>query len=188
MSKLDRHTLFIDEVETDVVFMQPNSSNALPDANLVRYSPVSRPVQISTHQDSEDNEIVRVSSGSPWKHYERKFSVILSSERHVVKCRTSSESFMIRTVDGRSAEKNVLYLRSIQHPNVERIKEMFSEDTLDASTHLHIVTECSTVSLLQVYRSPQYPTEPELGSILQQVMFYAYLRMFLMTYTDTRWP
>ncbi|KAE9570106.1 hypothetical protein CGMCC3_g13665 [Colletotrichum fructicola] len=157
------------EAETDIDFPLRSSDLANTKARSLQQSRVVRPVPISPRQDQQNNILVPVSAGAPWSHYDRKFSVDFGSRRQVTKSRKTAGKFMIRTVSGPNTEEHLIYIRSIRHPSLEHVEEIFTEDTLDGLNNLHIVTEYMAVSLLQVYRSPAYPTEPELSSILEQV-------------------
>ncbi|KAI0810063.1 kinase-like domain-containing protein [Xylaria sp. FL0064] len=186
MSTANRHTLFLDdtlsgsELELDVPKLAPPRPKTLQrrrmigqdahkDVGSTEAQPVSTsrrfPVKHANH--SNKVSLIPVLTGSPWSHYERRYRVRYGHSFGVITSRNAScQSFMIRTISGRDVEEQIQNIRQLCHPNLVENIEIYA--CSDSSYFL--ISEFMHTSLLHLCRSPIYPTEPQLSSILHQIL------------------
>ncbi|KAI1463202.1 kinase-like domain-containing protein [Daldinia caldariorum] len=178
MSRPNRHTLFVDD---DALL----SGNNVPEQRVLPRGTLLLPHQTSQPRASGDKpprpqsrfpvkrvseeggRLVPVISGSPWNHYENRYRVrhgssfgIITSRREP--CRQS----MIRTISGRNADEQIQNIRQLCHENIVRSIEIYA--CSDAGYFL--ISEFMPTSLMHLCRAPIYPNEPQLSSILHQVL------------------
>ncbi|KAH6884965.1 hypothetical protein B0T10DRAFT_531106 [Thelonectria olida] len=205
MSKLDRHTLFIDDDSSALHQMvsgpvavhqvqQLNRTGELSTAKSVqetargeddmspgvasRNSPRNRfPVKRTSGE-----VLVPVVSGSPWKHYEKRYRLkFWCSFAVVTRESRDKEPYMIRTISGSNADGKIQNIRQMFHPNIVRNVELYA--STDESYSL--ISEMMATSLLHVCRSPMYPSESQLSSIVYQILSASeYLLRFDLVHED----
>lgn len=150
------HTLFIEEDEREgASAMIANSATEGTSALLARSRlPIKRtPVE----------RLVHVISGSPWNHYDKRSRVKYWCSFGLVTSKATRDMFMIRTVT-HPTESLLADLCRLHHRNITQINEIYCFE----GSH-YLVAEFMATSLLNIHRSPAYPTEPQLGSLIHQV-------------------
>ncbi|CAF3454644.1 unnamed protein product [Fusarium graminearum] len=176
MSKLDRHTVLIDDEVAAI--LRPLKS---------RQTTEKKPSQKTPHQKEEGNRrnppadgsripirrvdgdnlspiLVPVLAGSPWKHYTKEYLVKHWCLFAIVTSKCSSEKLhMIRSAPALNDE-NLQIIRQLRHRNVLESIEIYSEE----DRNHYIVSGMMETSLLHVCRAPEYPSEVQLSSILFQ--------------------
>ncbi|KAI1202224.1 hypothetical protein F5X97DRAFT_288344 [Nemania serpens] len=189
MPAANRRTLFLDDELSDgelefVVRKSPTASRTLKRRRVIGLAapgdagstevdakPVSNsgrfPVIPTKPSQAHELSLVPVLTGSPWSHYERRYRVRYGFSFGIITSRNAScQTFMIRTVTGRDTEDRIQNIRQLCHPNLAKNLEIYA--CSDSSYFL--VSEFMPTSLLHLCRSPIYPTEPQLGSLLHQVL------------------
>lgn len=177
MSKLDRHTVLIDEEVAAA--LRPlasrqtsekhtsqrkqqqnenrNSRSQLPDASRI-------PVRGADAHDSSPT-LVPVLAGPPWKHYTKRYLVKHWCLFAIASSKSGSDKLhMIRSAPSLNDE-NLQIIRQLCHPNILESIEIYSEED---GNHF-VVSDMMETSLLHVCRAPEYPSESQLSSILFQV-------------------
>lgn len=170
MSTSNRHTVFLEDavLHNDVGHHSAKPTQRVAKEKVAEDKPALPrgrfPVSPAT-RNFDDDELVPVRAGSPWIHYERKYRVRYGCAFGVItSCDIASKHLMIRTISGRHAEEQVQKIRQIRHQHIVHNVEIFAG--LDSSYFL--ISEFMPTSLLHICRSPVYPTEPQLSSILYQ--------------------
>lgn len=180
MSKLDRHTLLIDdEVAASLRLIKTRQTVGKETAGaLPRKSDEKNPSQNNssdaihrkipvkkTDSSSPKPGLVPVLAGSPWKHYTQEYFIGYWCLFAIATSKTSRENLhLIRSAPALNDEK-LQIIRQICHPNVVETVEVYSYDD---GNH-YIVSRMMETSLMHVCRAPEYPSESQLSSILFQV-------------------
>ncbi|KAF5556149.1 kinase-like domain-containing protein [Fusarium mexicanum] len=182
MSKLDRHTVLVDEEMP--AFLKPlkarkavskEAANFASQKNDGKNTPHCSPssslrknVPVKITDNNPQSKLVPVLAGSPWKHYKKKYCVEHWCLFAIATSNTSRKNLhMIRSAPSLSDEK-IQTIRQICHPNVADITEIYSHED---GNHF-IVSQMMQSSLVHVYRAPEYPSESQLSSILFKVRKY----------------
>lgn len=174
MSKLDRHTVLIDEEVAAALrpFKSHQTSEKQPlpkpanqkDEGKFRSRPGSRIPIRRISMDNTSSVLVPVLAGSPWKHYTKRYLVkhwclfAIATNKH-----RTQQLHMVRSAPALN-EENLQIIRQLRHPNILESIEIYSEED---SNH-YIVSVMMETSLLHVCRAPEYPSEVQLSSILFQ--------------------
>lgn len=124
-------------------------------------NPVPNPVATEC---TKTDVLVPVLTGSPWNHYEAKYAVEYWCPITSAISRSTSKLALIRTINPPATKETVHHLRTILHQNIAQTIEIYA-----STTEMSIVSEFMPTSLQQLCRSPIYPSEPELSSIVYQV-------------------
>lgn len=184
MAKTNRCTLFIEEDPSFLINGQYEQSTQAPEPSIggpQKITPLQQaPVQTSTRpvdtgrvtrqrfpvKRSHGQILTPVVSGSPWKHYESRYRIKYWCSFGVVTRRDkSAEPYMIRTITGSKSEEQIQTIRQLCHSNLVEQIEIYA---CPESGHF-ILSEFMPTSLLHLCRSPIYPSEHQLSSILHQV-------------------
>lgn len=179
MSKLDRHTVLIDDDIAAFVrpirSRQPTSeetpgtlpaekNGTLHQTHKAQGTRAKIPIK-RTITDTRAPVLVPVLAGSPWKHYTERYFVKYWCLFAISTSKKGDESLhMIRSAPALNDEK-LQIIRQICHPNIVEINEIYSQDD---GNH-YFVSNMMETSLLHLCRAPEYPSEPQLSSILFQV-------------------
>ncbi|KAI0977483.1 hypothetical protein F4678DRAFT_16605 [Xylaria arbuscula] len=195
MSTANRHTLFLDDAVSDderelvVAKPAPSISHPLTNHTLKRRRVIGQetqpvisssssssssssirtrfPVKRTNHSNDNKVSLVPALTGSPWNHYERRYGVKYSQSFGIITSRDAScQSFMIRTISGRDAEERIQTIRQLRHPSLTENVEIYA----CSDPSYFVISEFMPTSLLHVCRSPIYPNEPQLSSVLYQVL------------------
>ncbi|KAI0525804.1 hypothetical protein F5B22DRAFT_633213 [Xylaria bambusicola] len=111
--------------------------------------------------------LVPVLTGSPWNHYQRRYGVKYGHSFSIITSRNAPcQSFMIHTISGSDAEERIQTIRQLRHPNLTENVEVYTSSDPGYS----VISEFMPTSLLHLCRAPIYPNEPQLSSILYQVL------------------
>ncbi|KAI1158832.1 hypothetical protein F5B18DRAFT_664945 [Nemania serpens] len=173
MATANRHTLFLDdavsdgELELDDPKLAP--SQPLTNRTLKRRLSTSIRSRFPVKHANYGNKVslIPVLTGSPWNHYERRYRVRYGYSFGIITSRNAScQSFMIRTISGRDAEERIQNIRQLRHPNLAESIEIYT----CSDPSYFVISEFMPTSLLHLCRSPIYPNEPQLSSILYQVL------------------
>ncbi|GKU14660.1 unnamed protein product [Fusarium langsethiae] len=183
MSKLERHTLFIEDDAMPVpkVSAQRKQSNTgivlgeklgqkgkrkLPAPST---QPVAKrlPIKQLSLKQTDTDKVVPVVSGSPWSHYQKRYTVKHWCLFAVGTSKTPQKTLcMIRSLSTAKRDEKISKMSSLFHPNIVRSMEFYISEDDDT----FIVSEWMETSLLHVCRVPSYPSEPQLSSILYQIL------------------
>ncbi|KAH7201416.1 hypothetical protein DER44DRAFT_669740 [Fusarium oxysporum] len=183
MSKLDRHTLLIDDevaaflksvktrqtVDIEAAGTLPRKCDEKNPLQNNSSDAVRRKIPVKkTDNSSPKPGLVPVLAGSPWKHYTQEYFIEYWCLFAIATSKTSRENLhMIRSAPALNDEK-LQIIRQICHPNVVETMEVYSHDD---GNH-YIVSRMMESSLMHVCRAPEYPSESQLSSILFQVRRY----------------
>lgn len=149
------HTLFIEEDEgVNIPTVTTSSADGEKSGASSRTKLIKR-----THGE----RLVDVKTGSPWIDYDKRTRVKYWCSFGLITSKATRDMFMIRTI-ANPAESMLADLCRLRHQNIVRISEIYC---LHDSHYL--ISEFMATSLLNIHRSPTYPTEPQLGSLLYQV-------------------
>ncbi|EXA31406.1 hypothetical protein FOVG_17303 [Fusarium oxysporum f. sp. pisi HDV247] len=181
MSKLDRHTLLIDDevaaflksvktrqtVDIEAAGTLPRKCDEKNPLQNNSSDAVRRKIPVKkTDSSSPKPGLVPVLAGSPWKHYTQEYFIEYWCLFAIATSKTSRENLhMIRSAPALNDEK-LQIIRQICHPNVVETMEVYSHDD---GNH-YIVSRMMESSLMHVCRAPEYPSESQLSSILFQVL------------------
>ncbi|KAG7432658.1 Cyclin-dependent kinase 12 [Fusarium oxysporum f. sp. raphani] len=164
MSKLDRHTLLIDDEVA--AFLKSVKTRQTVDIEAAGTLPRKKIPVKKTDSSSPKPGLVPVLAGSPWKHYTQEYFIEYWCLFAIATSKTSRENLhMIRSAPALNDEK-LQIIRQICHPNVVETMEVYSHDD---GNH-YIVSRMMESSLMHVCRAPEYPSESQLSSILFQVL------------------
>lgn len=162
--------MFIEEDEASADrpgFSVPRNSGATAknEARLRKRFPVKKS-QCQSHCD----RLVPVLTGSPWKHYEKRYAIKYWCSFGIITAKSTHHhqgmnQFMIRTITASNGDERVADICRLFHSNIVRNMELYSYS--DGSHFL--ISEFMATSILHIHRSPKYPTEQQLSSILHQV-------------------
>lgn len=191
MATANRHTLFLDdavsdgELELDDPKLAPSQpltnrtlkrrrtigQKAQADVGSTEAKPVSTSIRsrfpVKHANYGNKVSLIPVLTGSPWNHYERRYRVRYGYSFGIITSRNAScQSFMIRTISGRDAEERIQNIRQLRHPNLAESIEIYT----CSDPSYFVISEFMPTSLLHLCRSPIYPNEPQLSSILYQVL------------------
>lgn len=164
MPRSYRETVFFPEA--DISSSLPNDCNSLADETGLESTarPLPR-IPAPNERADTDAALLPQYSGSPWDHYNNKFSVRFWCLFGVVASKTASaDVHMLRKVSYIKSYEQPHILKRLYHPNIVQNLAVFIRDT-----HHFIVSEFMPTSLLHLCSAPIYPSEPQLGSILHQV-------------------
>ncbi|EGY23463.1 uncharacterized protein VDAG_04901 [Verticillium dahliae VdLs.17] len=171
MSDAKRHTRFIEE---DLVEARPkgpppsplqSTSQKLSGVEEQSASPPSR-FPAKRTQKRTGGGLVPVLAGSPWKHYENRHRLKFGHSFAVVTSTITRRPRMIRSITGPSSDEQIHRLRHLFHPNIVESLKLYT----CPQEGYFLVSEFLPTTLEHLYQAPIYPTEPELGSILHQVL------------------
>ncbi|KAI1633586.1 hypothetical protein F4809DRAFT_622784 [Biscogniauxia mediterranea] len=73
---------------------------------------------------------------------------------------------MIRTISGNNTDEQIQNIRQIFHDNIVKSIEIYA---LPDSSYF-LISELMPTSLMHICRAPVYPNEPQLSSILHQLL------------------
>jgi hypothetical protein len=111
------------------------------------------------------DSLLRTRWGSPWEKYEKAYDLELGGPVEVaVRKAPPVELVHVRAFSKLAAEKTLHMFRQIQHCNIVAALDAFTTDD-----GLYVVLEYMPVSLDRIVRSPAYPDERQLATILGQV-------------------
>ncbi|EXM15870.1 hypothetical protein RAB80_005562 [Fusarium oxysporum f. sp. vasinfectum] len=166
MSKLDRFTLFIDDVEANLIQLRNGSRKELPEEVPENRGKRSRagqteqpPAKRFPVKRSDSNTLIPVVFRSPWKHYMKRYTV-----RHwclfvVGTCNNrDKQPFIIRGLSGSMNKERIQRIRNLCDYNIVQSVEIYS----DPDDGYFLVSQMMETSLLHVRRAPVYPSEPKL--------------------------
>lgn len=172
MSGRNRQTVFI---EDDLANMESISGQRPGMGSLVAESNSTLEHQHHAQQiprnrfpvrKADEDFLVRVLCGTPWKYYEKRYSInYWCSFGVITSIHAARDQFMIRTISGSNTDEQIQNIRRIFHENIVRNIEIYTS----SESSYYLISEFMATSLLHVCRSPAYPTEPQLSSILYQV-------------------
>ncbi|KAI3571445.1 hypothetical protein IWW34DRAFT_639334 [Fusarium oxysporum f. sp. albedinis] len=179
MSKLDRHTVLIDDEAAAVLRpfrslqstekQGPHTKRCDEELNHRRHPMDASRIPVRGLDTTNIKPIlVPVLAGSPWKHYTREYFV-----KHwclfaiAISKQSRDKLYVIRSSPTLNDEK-LQIIRQISHPNVLESIEIYSEE----DNNYYIVSGMIETSLMHVCRAPEYPSEAQLSSILFQVRRY----------------
>ncbi|CAG9939394.1 unnamed protein product, partial [Clonostachys rosea f. rosea IK726] len=160
-------TIFRSSQITKRSAMKPTKSEHIKQEPFIKKeqsSPVSKPRIVITNTTGDERLVPEI-SGSPWKHYKKKYIIKHWYPLGVITARTTDEPFMIRTITGPNIDQQVDNICRLTHPNIVRNIELYN-----STDGYFLISEFMATSLLQLCRCPQYPSERALGSILHQIV------------------
>ncbi|KAI1489435.1 hypothetical protein F5X96DRAFT_679771 [Biscogniauxia mediterranea] len=112
-------------------------------------------------------QLVPVYNGSPWNHYESRYRAKYGSSFGIITSRSRiCKQLMIRTISGNNTDEQIQNIRQIFHDNIVKSIEIY---TLPDSSYF-LISEFMPTSLMHICRAPVYPNEPQLSSILHQLL------------------
>ncbi|KAI1655473.1 kinase-like domain-containing protein [Daldinia decipiens] len=177
MSSQKRITLFVEDAlskEDDSVPLQTVAaqcqSPSHPSDHITRLAESKPPRTRSRYPVKrlpEEVRLVPVISGSPWNHYERKYRLDGGSSFGIIIPRDGKgRQSMIRTISGSNLDEQIQNIRQLSHENIVKNIEIYISSDQD----YYLISEFMPVSLMHLCQAPIYPTEPQLSSILHQVL------------------
>lgn len=161
-----RQTRFIEEDETAASrqgFPAPRAP--APAKNEESRLKKRSPVKVA-HNQAHCERLVPVFTGSPWKHYEKRYAIKYWCSFGVITSKSTSRQSMIRTITASKTEERVADMCRLVHPNIVRNIEVYS---CSDGSHF-VISEFMATSILHICRSPIYPNEQQLSSILYQTL------------------
>ncbi|KAH6705761.1 hypothetical protein EV126DRAFT_357723 [Verticillium dahliae] len=184
MSDTKRHTRFIEEpssIQVGPAIAEPDTARSggvlspklhrgagsptQPEKKPTLLRPRGFPVKPTIER--HEAKLVNVFTGSPWNQYDVRYRINLGYSFGVVIPRDTSHARMIRTITGPNIEEQLQRFRQLCHSNIVKTVEIYNcfhqEDNF-------LVSELMLTSLRHICRSPIYPTEQQLSSILHQVL------------------
>ena len=155
----DEESLLNERVSDEYIYTSPSKRLQI-DSPIMPRLPIKK---------TSIDRSVPVVSGSPWKHYSKVYAIKHWCSYGVVTSNSSKRPHMIRTLSGSNLEDKLHILCRLLHPNLVQTIEVYPSDT-----SYFLISEYLPTSLLHLCRSPTYPTEPQLSSLLYQVWSYEY--------------
>ena len=117
-------------------------------------------------KQAPEDTLVPVHSGSPWKHYQKQYPIRYWCSFAVVTSKSAPDKqFMIRSISGTNTEEQIQIIRRAFNQNVVQNMEVYT----CTDSGYFVISEFMPTSVLHICRSPAYPTEAQLSSILYQV-------------------
>ncbi|KAH7031053.1 uncharacterized protein B0I36DRAFT_288834 [Microdochium trichocladiopsis] len=114
-----------------------------------------------------ESPLVPVINGEPWSHYEFRYRVKYGTSFGVITSRdTSCRQFLMRTISGPDTDEKIQRVRQLCHDNIVKGIEIY---TFEPESYI-LVSEFMPTTIQHVCRSPKYPNELQLSSILFQVL------------------
>ncbi|KAF5529338.1 kinase-like domain-containing protein [Fusarium mexicanum] len=183
MSKLERHTVLIedDAMPLPKVFAPRQQSNAktslgekLRENGKRKFptpsaQPVAKriPIKSLPYEQADAKEPVPVVSGSPWSHYQKRYTVKHWCLFAIGTSKISGMKLcMVRSLVAEKRQEKLDMMRRLCHPNIVQNMEFYISDD---DGHF-VISEMMESSLLHICRVPVYPSEPQLSSILYQTL------------------
>ncbi|KAF3346069.1 Ubiquitin-protein ligase E3A [Verticillium dahliae VDG2] len=117
-------------------------------------------------QEKARAEVVPVIIGSPWKYYKSRYRLKCGYFFAVVTSTTSRLPRMIRSTAKPSTAEQLQLLQHLRHPNIVESLELYT----CPQEGYFLVSEFLPTTVRHLCQAPIYPTEPELSSILYQVL------------------
>ncbi|KAG7115872.1 Serine/threonine-protein kinase OSR1 like [Verticillium longisporum] len=182
MSDTKRHTRFIEAPSAVVVggvVTGLNTNHGTPHPTLVdgevgkapkaeeKPPPLHTRFQIKPASESHEPKPLPLIAGSPWKHYDAHYRIKLGYSFGVVTPRDGPcLPRMIRAITGPNSEEHIQRFHQLCHPNIVKAMEAY-DCPVDGS---FLVSEFMLTFLRHLCQAPIYPNEPQLSSILHQVL------------------
>uniref|UniRef100_A0A0B7KJC1 Uncharacterized protein n=1 Tax=Bionectria ochroleuca TaxID=29856 RepID=A0A0B7KJC1_BIOOC len=113
-------TIFRSSQITKRSAMKPTKSEHIKQEPFIKKeqsSPVSKPRIVITNTTGDERLVPEI-SGSPWKHYKKKYIIKHWYPLGVITARTTDEPFMIRTITGPNIDQQVDNICRLTHPNI----------------------------------------------------------------------
>ncbi|KAK6843374.1 hypothetical protein PG987_004234 [Apiospora arundinis] len=170
MTSPNRRTVFVGDnsLEYDVRTLertQPRRGASVSTTSIAEVKPSAKrrfPVK-----PTPERRLVPQFHGSPWNHYENRYAVKYGTLFGIITSRgTSSKQRMIRTISGADSAEQIDNILELCHENIVQSIEIYPGP--DSSYFL--ISEYMATSLMHLCRAPLYPNEPQLSSILYQVL------------------
>ncbi|KAH7037965.1 uncharacterized protein B0I36DRAFT_315173 [Microdochium trichocladiopsis] len=114
-----------------------------------------------------ESPLVPVINGEPWSHYELRYRLKYGTSVGVITSRDASRrQFLMRTIGGRDTDEKIQRVRQLCHDNIVKGIEIYISEP---GSYL-LVSEFMPTTIQHICRSPIYPNEPQLSSMLFQIL------------------